>query len=107
MKNTIICTLTLCLLCLNRVSVFADTYTSAGFQKNSEAEKTWWYMGAVYTLGLYISQTDKAKANCIWSWYDTNRLARNKQLKAAMLQYPNHSPAAMLVAVLMKDCGKF
>ena len=107
MKSQAILLITLCLLTLSLTPALSSETSNEIFLKNCEAEKTWWFMGAFSTLGLQVAQTDKTKADCIWNWYATNRLHKNKELEAAMRKYPKHAPSTIVMGILQRDCGKF
>jgi hypothetical protein len=98
---------TLLLLAVLATPSYADPSHSRGFVKLSDAEKSWYYIGAFSTLGMQIAQTNKAKADCIWGWYFDDQSKAKKELENVMRQYPDRSPSTAIMAVLYRDCGKF
>lgn len=88
----------------------AENLKSSDLMNNMTAEQRhWWYAGAYTTLGhaVQINEQESGKAECVWNWYFKDPELREKQLEKSFSAYPDHSPTAIILALLKRDCGVF
>lgn len=91
--------------CLAGVPANAESYTNSQLLGFSESQRDWFYTGAFMSIGHMASIKDQAKGECVWSWYFNNRDLRVPQIETAMNKYPDHSPTAILIGMVQKECG--
>lgn len=77
------------------------------FLENSEAQRTWWYMGAFTALGHLVSQTNQKQADCIYNWYFKEPEKKRKIIEEKFPKFPKFVPSSIILGLLYKDCGKF
>lgn len=52
-------------------------------------------------------ENDKMQADCIGSWYEADRAAKEKYIYGVMEKYPTYHPIGVIMAVIEKQCGSF
>jgi hypothetical protein len=90
------------------VQAHAKIGTSEEFLRDySEGQRSWYYVGAFEALGNAVSITNQAQGACVWNWYATAPESRKTMIENTMRKYPTHTPSAVIIALLHKDCGVF
>lgn len=84
-----------------------NIYKSSQFLEFSEGQRDWFYNGAFMAIGHVVSTQDQQQGKCVWDWYFKNTANRIPLIEGAMKSYPDHSPTAIFIGLLEKDCGKF
>jgi hypothetical protein len=87
-------------------SAHAGHYKNSDLLAFSQDQRDAFYSGAFMSIGHVVSLRDEKQADCIWKWYFDQPATRIMQIEAAMKQYPDHSPTAIFLGMLQKDCGK-
>lgn len=89
-------------------SATASYITNKDFAAFTEEQKHWWYSGTFTNLGHVAAIHDGQKmADCIWRWYFDNIDRRKAQLEKSYVKYPEHTPSAVIISLLKRDCDAF
>lgn len=103
----------LCLSILSCVFVL-ETANASGYHYKSErllsfpeGKRDWFYNGAFMSIGHVVSLKNKEQGDCVWNWYFENPTEKVEVIEKVMKRFPDHSPTAIFIGLLEKDCGKF
>jgi hypothetical protein len=96
-----------CLLTTVSIQAYADIDKNSKFMQHSPSQRAWYYLGAFDAIGHVVTLKNKSQGDCIYAWYFSNPEARKTLIENTLLKYPDHSPTAILIALLRKDCGDF
>jgi hypothetical protein len=100
--------ITICLLGAITIQAHAKVDTSQEFLNNqTEGQRAWYYIGAFETLGNAVAINNPTQGTCIWNWYANDSASRRVLIENTMQKYPTHTPSAVIIALLHKDCGVF
>lgn len=102
--------LVVCLLISGIPAIQAYAQNEGGgefLQKYSEAQRAWYYIGAFEAFGHVAALQNQQAGNCVWNWYASNPETRKIQIENTIRKYPDHTPTAIMIALLRKDCGVF
>lgn len=88
-------------------SAWSNPPKNSEFQKLTDAQKRWWYIGSITTLGHVVALESSEKAKCVWDWYFDAPERREAQMDKSFTQYPDHAPSSIVIALLRRDCGVF
>ncbi len=67
------------------------------------------YLGSVIeAIAQFFQQTDgvTVRSNCVNRWYRQNVQAANAEMLANATSYPNEDPVRVVMAMLIKQCGR-
>ena len=75
--------------------------SSGDFRARMEAKEQAAYLAGVIDMA---AAADTAKSQCISDWYDRSNGEAQKQIAAAMKQYPDRQPVALIRALVALRC---
>ncbi len=91
----------------NAATAQAYHYKSNRLLSFSEGQRDWFYTGSFMSIGHVVSMSNKAQGTCVWDWYFKNPKEKIPVVEEALKAFPDHSPTAIFIGLLEKDCGKF
>ena len=86
----------------------ADSFTASDVLEWEADEQDYYFETSIAMAGVIASQNDTIKAGCIDEWYfgeATPESERRELILQAMTRFPDHHPAAVLLAVINRKCG--
>ncbi|MEW8026290.1 MAG: hypothetical protein AB2806_00925 [Candidatus Thiodiazotropha sp.] len=99
--------LLLLLLLFHGASAQAESLKNSDFLEFSKGQQDWWFLGAFTALGHAATLENKETGQCVLRWlYDEGEDRKGFLLKS-FRTYPDHTPTAIVIAILRKDCGVF
>lgn len=85
----------------------AEGLKNREFLERTDAERHWYYAGAFTSIGHMVFLHDKEKAQCVWNWWPTDTAKKEALLLETFRKYPDHTPTAVILVLLKRDCGDF
>ena len=85
----------------------SDAFTNKDFLAMPDVQKKFWLSGAISTLSSVAFVKEPAQGKCVYDWYFKDTANKNGKILSAMTQYPDAIPAAVIIAMLERDCGRF
>lgn len=88
----------------------AESYTSREFLERPQEAQDGYIQISMTMVGVVAARANPDVATCIDNWYladDARMAAANDHIRAAIRQYADFHPSAVIMAVVEEQCGEF
>jgi len=88
----------------------ADTFNAKWLLEQSEGTQNFFIQTAISTAGSIAGQAHPEIEACMDKWFPPIQSVREERYQEViryMRKFPDHSPTAVVIATIQKNCGKF